>query len=233
MSTKPNYGPSQAVCPDQSYVIRSYARGVRFALKEIHPGALQLDIRLSPSPGKGMSGTNNEKTRSQQDDIIEALITVSDGQSLEPNHLTITTKQHQGCRRDGQHRVRVVFQKSSAACRRDPLFFHRLIIDPAAHVVELDGKSVILSPREFDLLHFLARHHGQVFNRSQLLKRVWGYDYFGDECTVTVHIHRPRKKLKTENGRCEVIQTVWGIGYIFQSPGKRNPDSEEILCAQP
>lgn len=70
-----------------------------------------------------------------------------------------------------------------------------------------------LTPKEFDLLLFLMRHPRQVFSRDQLLDRVWGFNFYGDERTVDVHIKRLRKKLGNEIKNC--FQTVWGVGYKF------------------
>lgn len=70
-----------------------------------------------------------------------------------------------------------------------------------------------LTPKEFDILYYFTKNPKQVFSREQLLDRVWGYQFYGDERTVDVHIKRLRKKIRTENRA--FIQTVWGIGYKF------------------
>ncbi|WP_088809047.1 MULTISPECIES: two component system response regulator PieR [Listeria] len=70
-----------------------------------------------------------------------------------------------------------------------------------------------LTPKEFDLLYFLMQHPRQVFSREQLLERVWGYQFYGDERTVDVHIKRLRQKIATENH--PFLHTVWGVGYKF------------------
>ncbi|GAA0346419.1 two-component system response regulator YclJ [Bacillus carboniphilus] len=70
-----------------------------------------------------------------------------------------------------------------------------------------------LTPKEFDLLSFFVQHPRQVFSREQLLERVWGYHYYGDERTVDVHIKRLRKKLGTQTH--PLFHTVWGVGYKF------------------
>ena len=82
--------------------------------------------------------------------------------------------------------------------------------------VYADGVSIELTPREFDLLCYLAQNPRRVFSRDDLLAAVWGYDYFGDQRTVDVHIRRLRDKL-----RClphEYLTTVWGVGYQFSPP---------------
>ncbi|MBN6887693.1 two-component system, OmpR family, response regulator [Cytobacillus horneckiae] len=70
-----------------------------------------------------------------------------------------------------------------------------------------------LTPKEFDLLYYFIKHPKQVFSREQLLDKVWGYQFYGDERTVDVHIKRLRKKIS--NAEQPFIHTVWGVGYKF------------------
>ncbi|MFL6557351.1 MAG: winged helix-turn-helix domain-containing protein [Bacillus sp. (in: firmicutes)] len=80
--------------------------------------------------------------------------------------------------------------------------------------VIVNGTSVTnLTPKEFDLLYYLVEHPRQVFSRDQLLERVWGYQFYGDERTVDVHIKRLRKKVETTSQ--PFFHTVWGVGYKF------------------
>ncbi|WP_394231494.1 winged helix-turn-helix domain-containing protein [Niallia oryzisoli] len=80
--------------------------------------------------------------------------------------------------------------------------------------VILNGEAVAnLTPKEFDLLYYFAQHPKQVFSREQLLEHVWGYEFYGDERTVDVHIKRLRKKVGTPNQ--PFFHTVWGVGYKF------------------
>ena len=92
-----------------------------------------------------------------------------------------------------------------------------LRIDPSSRAVELGGREVPLTPREFDLLLFLARHPGRVFSRAQLMELVWQFSYYSDTSTVTVHIRRLRAKIEAEPEHPRFIQTVWGVGYRFRS----------------
>lgn len=80
-------------------------------------------------------------------------------------------------------------------------------------VVVNEGEISNLTPKEFDLLIFFMQHPKQVFSREQLLDRVWGYQFYGDERTVDVHIKRLRKKIGSENQ--PFFHTVWGVGYKF------------------
>ncbi|HWT25099.1 MAG TPA: response regulator transcription factor [Solirubrobacteraceae bacterium] len=97
-----------------------------------------------------------------------------------------------------------------------PLRFAGLEIDPAGRRVEVGGEEVRLTQREFDLLHFLARHPGQVFSRNELMDRVWRFTFYTDVSTVTVHIRRLRAKIEPDPEHPRFLQTVWGVGYRFQ-----------------
>ncbi|MOA37467.1 DNA-binding response regulator MtrA [compost metagenome] len=81
--------------------------------------------------------------------------------------------------------------------------------------VQLNGKEVVLTPREFELLYFFARHPGEVFSRLALLEQVWGYQHEGYEHTVNTHINRLRIKIEKDAAEPEIIRTVWGKGYKF------------------
>lgn len=72
-----------------------------------------------------------------------------------------------------------------------------------------------LTGKEFDLFYVMSRHPGTVFTREELLKKIWGYDYFGDLRTVDVHIRRIREKIENNNGDNQYIATKWGVGYYF------------------
>jgi len=96
----------------------------------------------------------------------------------------------------------------------------RLLIDPIARSAELAGAPLELTPREFDLLHFFARHPGKVFSRMGLLDAVWGYNHEGYEHTVNTHINRLRAKIEADPAEPVCIVTVWGQGYKFLPPGE-------------
>ena len=95
------------------------------------------------------------------------------------------------------------------------LRFAGVTIDTAGREVVVNGASVVLSSLEFDLLAALAAAPGRVFSRAQLLERVWGYDFYGDERVVDVHIRSLRARLGDPAGDPHVIATVRGAGYKF------------------
>jgi two-component system OmpR family response regulator len=88
-----------------------------------------------------------------------------------------------------------------------------LEIDTERHRITVSGKELELSPKEYDLLVFLAVNKGFVFTREQLLAKVWGYDYAGDTRTVDVHIRWLRQKIESEPSNPEKLVTVRGAGY--------------------
>jgi DNA-binding response OmpR family regulator len=90
-----------------------------------------------------------------------------------------------------------------------------LTIDEPRHEIHRDGRPVDLSALEFDLLVALASSPGRVYSRAQLLEKVWGYDFYGDERVVDVHIRSLRKALGDDAGAPQVIGTVRGVGYKF------------------
>lgn len=115
-------------------------------------------------------------------------------------------------------RVRALLRRTDALSRSARMESGRLDlgnlhIDPLAREVQLDGKPVELTPREFDLLYFFARHPGKVFSRLDLLNQVWGYQHDGYEHTVNTHINRLRMKVEADPAQPRRILTVWGRGY--------------------
>ena len=91
-----------------------------------------------------------------------------------------------------------------------------LEIDPARHRATLRGTMLELTPKEFDLLAFLARNRGLVFSRERLLEKVWGYDYAGDTRTVDVHIRWLRQKIEADPKNPNLLLTVRGAGYKLE-----------------
>ena len=96
-----------------------------------------------------------------------------------------------------------------------------LTIHPDAYTVSKRGENIEVTHREFELLHYLARHLGQVMTREHLLQTVWGYDYFGDVRTVDVTVRRLREKIEDNPSHPEWLVTRRGVGYYL-----RNPDAE-------
>ena len=113
-------------------------------------------------------------------------------------------------------RVKAVLRRDrTGSSRPHELQFDGLIIDEDGREVRRDGTPVTLSTLEFDLLKALASQPGRVFSRRQLLEDVWGYDFYGDERVVDVHVRNLRHRLGDDAADPELIATVRGAGYKF------------------
>lgn len=111
--------------------------------------------------------------------------------------------------------------KNSREARGSRIVRGRLIIDQERFEVLVDGERQDLTPKEFELLRFIASEPGKVFSRDHLLEKIWGYDFAGDSRTVDVHIRHLRQKLEKYNGMDQYIETVRGVGYRFREvPGE-------------
>jgi DNA-binding response OmpR family regulator len=114
-------------------------------------------------------------------------------------------------------RIKAVLRRSAAGATSSekPLVFGDLRLEASSRSVTRGGHEILLTAKEFDLLWFLACHPRQVFSRAQLLDQIWGYEFYGYESTVTVHIRRLREKVEADPGHPVLIHTVWGVGYKF------------------
>ncbi|MBI3536403.1 MAG: response regulator transcription factor [Chloroflexi bacterium] len=117
-------------------------------------------------------------------------------------------------------RVKTVLRRAAAPAPNDAaakaIAIGDVRIDPRTREVSARGALVELTGKEFDLLYFLAQHPGQVFTRAQLLDQVWGYEFFGDASTVTVHVRRVREKIEANPADPKCVLTIWGVGYKFE-----------------
>ena len=122
-------------------------------------------------------------------------------------------------------RVKALFRRvdamAAAAAKPPPAALNagELSIDLVRRVVTLAGRVVELTAKEFDLLAHFAAHPGRVFNRAQLLDKVWGYSNIGYEHTVNSHINRLRAKIEQDPAKPRYILTVWSVGYKFAEFG--------------
>lgn len=110
-------------------------------------------------------------------------------------------------------RVKAVLRRAYKDEKTDIVAVGKLTLNPQTHTVKADGEKIILTLKEFELLHKFMRHPGRVYSREQLLSDIWGADYVGETRTVDVHIGTLRTKL----GECgEYIDTVRGVGYRLE-----------------
>ncbi len=115
-------------------------------------------------------------------------------------------------------RIKAVLRRISETPQRsgNQISFPGLEINLDNYRVKVDGKDTAFTPKEVEILYLLASHPGQVMDRSQILSKVWGYDYFGDTRTIDTHIKRIRQKIASKEGTYALI-TVYGVGYKFEA----------------
>jgi DNA-binding response OmpR family regulator len=117
-------------------------------------------------------------------------------------------------------RVRAVIRRVRRASASGPpgpvLRFDDLEIEPRTHEIRACGLQVDLTPKEFELLHFLASNPREVFSRYRLLDELWDVAFDGDPSTVTVHVRRLREKIERDPSKPRRLVTVWGVGYRFE-----------------
>jgi DNA-binding response OmpR family regulator len=116
-------------------------------------------------------------------------------------------------------RVRAVLRRTRdtpVAGGQEILRFGDLEIDPRTREARVHGSPVELTPKEFDLLHFMASSPRTVFNRLYLLDELWDASFEGDPSTVTVHVRRLREKIESNPANPRHLITVWGVGYRFE-----------------
>ncbi len=114
-------------------------------------------------------------------------------------------------------RVKALLRRSTNYNRPlENLHRGNLTINPSRYEVTAHGENINLTPKEFELLLYLAHKSGTIIDREQLLEQVWGYDYFGAARTVDEHIKRIRQKIAAADRQYSYIQTAWGVGYKFE-----------------
>jgi DNA-binding response OmpR family regulator len=113
-------------------------------------------------------------------------------------------------------RVRALLRRVDSPAETETLTSGDLEIDLKRREAIRDGKTLDLKPKELELLLFLMRNKGRAFTREQLLRDVWGYDFFGDSRTVDVHVRWLRQKIEDEPAKPVRLITVRGVGYRFE-----------------
>ena len=114
-------------------------------------------------------------------------------------------------------RVKAALRRvGGSAAANDTLVSAHIRLDVSGRLAWKAEKPLDLTPIEFDLLYALMRNRGRALSREQLIEKVWGYDYYGDDRVVDVHIGRLRKKIEDDHTKPTRIATVWGAGYRFE-----------------
>lgn len=181
--------------------------------RRVRPDLVVLDIMLPNRSGLDFcKAVRRDSTtpiimisaRSDEKDRVQGLEIGADDYVVKPFSLSELSA-----------RVKAVLRRSTGEPVRETVEMGGLRIDPRRHEATLNGKVVSLSPKEFALLYFLARHAGQVFSREVLLDRVWGRDAFVSARTVDVHVRWLRTHVEADPNNPELILTVRGVGYKF------------------
>ena len=112
-------------------------------------------------------------------------------------------------------RVDALLRRSNLITEEAKMEAGGIVLDKASHTVMIDGKSVDLSFKEFELLSYFMENQGLALSREKILNHVWNYDYFGDARTIDTHVKKLRSKMGDKGN---LIKTIWGMGYKFQCP---------------
>ena len=183
--------------------------------RSFHPDVIVLDLMLP-----GLDGLEVLRRLRQVSDVYVLLLTAKTHETDKVVGLTMgaddyVTKPFSP--RELVARVKALLRRGRSSGSGDAaLVFRRLRLDPQARRLWKDASLVELTPLEFDLLYALARYRGRVLSREQLIEQVWGYDYYGEERVVDVHLGRIRKKIEDNAATPSLIVTVRGAGYRFE-----------------
>ena len=201
----------------EGYVVHTAADGLAGlrAARVLQPDLIVLDIMLP-----GLDGLEVLRQLRQESEVYVLLLTARADETDKIVGLTVGADDYLTkpfSPRELTARVKAILRRGRGSGPGEPaLVFRRLRIDADARQVWKDGEPVELTAIEFDLLHALARHRGSVLSREQIIEQVWGYDYYGDERVVDVHIGRIRKKIEDDPDEPALIVTVRGAGYRFE-----------------
>ena len=208
----------QAYLEKEGYTVHTAFDGPKAlkAARAFRPDLIVLDIMLP-----GMDGIEVLRRLRQESDVYVLMLTAKADETDKIVGLTVGADDYLTkpfSPRELVARVKAILRRGRGAGTTEPaLTFRRLRIEPDARRVWKDGESIELTSIEFELLHTLARHRGWVLSREQLIEQVWGYDYYGDERVVDVHIGRLRKKVEDDPANPTLIVTVRGAGYRFEA----------------
>ena len=210
-----------------SYMLRR--EGFEVAVAGTGPDALSefdrsgADLVLLDLMLPGLSGTEVCRTLRQRSTVPVIMLTARDSEidkvvGLELGADDYVTKPFSS--RELVARIRAVLRRRGAETAEESaaaaLEAGPVRMDVERHVVTVDGGTVPMPLKEFELLELLMRNSGRVLTRGQLIDRVWGADYFGDTKTLDVHIKRIRSRIESNPGAPEMLVTVRGLGYRFE-----------------
>ncbi|AQS55034.1 response regulator transcription factor [Novibacillus thermophilus] len=193
-------------------------------VQDIQPDLIVLDLMLPKVDGLEVC----KRLRQENNHIPVIMLTAKDEEldrvlGLELGADDYVTKPFSP--RELVARVKAVLRRSAikdaleqADAKQKPLVIGDLVIDVEGYESYVQGKRLELTPKEFELLVYMATHRGTVLSRDQLLNAVWNYDFVGDSRIVDVHVSHLRDKIEPDTRRPLYIKTVRGIGYKFEGP---------------
>jgi two-component system alkaline phosphatase synthesis response regulator PhoP len=208
---------ARAYLEREGYVVYTAADGPAGlkAARAWQPDLVVLDIMLP-----GLDGLEILRQLRQESNVYVLMLTARADETDKIVGLTLGADDYLTkpfSPRELAARVKAILRRGRGPSAQEPaLLFRRLRVDADARQVRKDDLPVDLTSTEFDLLHALTRHPGRVLSREQLIEQVWGYDYYGDERVVDVHIGRIRKKIEDDADEPTLIVTVRGAGYRFE-----------------
>lgn len=192
-------------------------------VEEVQPDLILLDIML---PGRDGMEVCREVRKKYDTPII--MLTAKDSEidkvlGLElgaDDYVTkpFSTRELLARVKANLRRQQVMVTQSDEEEESKEITIGALTIHPDAYIVSKRGETIELTHREFELLHYLAKHIGQVMTREHLLQTVWGYDYYGDVRTVDVTVRRLREKIEDNPSHPGWIVTRRGVGYYLRNP---------------
>lgn len=198
----------------QGYLVLTAYNGNE-ALEKLnqHPDLILLDIMMPDRDGFEVCGQIREivdcpiiflTAKVEDEDVIKGLGLGADDYLLKPFNLKELRARVEAHLRREERRYNV---------KRTTIIDQELLIDLGNQSIKLKDRFLDLTPKEYELLVFLALNKGHTFSKEQLYEKIWGYDGMGEARTVTEHVKNIRKKMLALGGKEEYIVTVWGIGY--------------------
>lgn len=191
-------------------------------VEEIHPDLILLDLMLPKIDGLEVAKEVRKNydmpiimvtaKDSEIDKVLGLEIGADDYVTKPFSNRELVARVKANLRRGGQ------VTKETEENQNADLVVGELTIHPNAYMVTKEEEEIILTHREFELLHYLAKHLGQVMTREHLLQTVWGYDYFGDVRTVDVTVRRLREKIEDKPSHPNYLVTRRGVGYFLRNP---------------
>ena len=212
--------------------VRAYLEREGYVVEAVYDGASALQLARSSKPDlvvldvmlPGIDGLEVLRQLRRESDVYVLLLTARAEEMDKVIGLTVGADDYLTkpfSPRELVARVKAILRRgrgSEEPITASTLTFGDLRIDPAAHQAWRGDTAIELTATEFSLLYALAKHQGQVQSRERLIEQVWGYDYYGDDRVVDVHLGRLRKKIEEDSEHPRLVVTVRGVGYRFEGP---------------